>query len=197
MCVLPIILARLLIPITFFLVCNVYIYIFVPFEYKYLAKDTVDSRITRDARIIRRIGKFKFLSKDRIRTEARFMLEGVPPCTRVRRVSRCVLSATYLPTHHSPSVRSVRLRPRIYHRGTTSGDTRRHSRLTLDASRRIDGAQVHSAVIFKRGQTSLYCFDTRRRNSRLFLTVIARRTADGYFFERDILIAFNNIVASA
>lgn len=157
----------------------------------------VDSRITRDARIIRRIGKFKFLSKDRIRTEARFMLEGVPPCTRVRRVSRCVLSATYLPTHHSPSVRSVRLRPRIYHRGTTSGDTRRHSRLTLDASRRIDGAQVHSAVIFKRGQTSLYCFDTRRRNSRLFLTVIARRTADGYFFERDILIAFNNIVASA
>lgn len=103
----------------------------------------------------------------------------------------------YLPTYHSPSVRSVRLRPRIYHRGTTSGDTRRHSRLTLDASRRIDGAQVHSAVIFKRGQTSLYCFDTRRRNSRLFLTIIARRTADGYFFERDILIAFNNIVASA
>lgn len=35
----------------------------------------VDSRITRDARIIRRIGKFKFLSKDRIRTEARFMFD--------------------------------------------------------------------------------------------------------------------------
>lgn len=87
---------------------------------------------------------------------------------------------TYLPTYHSPSVRSVRLRPRIYHRGTTSGDTRRHSRLTLDASRGIDGAHVHSTVpsIFKDIHRQIP-LSLHRYNSRLFLTVVVERAYSG------------------
>lgn len=84
-----------------------------------------------------------FFFKDRIEreTEACFVLD-VLDChfarTGEKRVPLCVVGylPTYLPT--TPLVRSLRLRPRIYHRGTTSGDTRRRSRLTLDASRRIE-----------------------------------------------------------
>lgn len=123
------------------------------------------SRLTGDSLKRKRVPSFTALPPDRGEKRPLLRVVGYP--------------ATYLPFHWWGPPKASHLSS-----WTTSGDIRRHSRLTLDLSYEWKNEQSYVRV-----KTSIPSLD-------IFNIVHKINDREWSFFKRPILIAFNNIVAS-